>query len=124
MKEIVILFFVLIQTTVFSQKKQYKVVSIDSTETKYVIKVQKLNTKKTTIFSSYKEGSIKLGSKIKLGEIYSFTFINKYRIGSPELRYDEKGKEKFVTGKSRFKKDNKDSSYSVIELDGLYYKLN
>lgn len=108
-------------TTAFSQKKQYKIISIDSTETKYVIKVQKINTQNETTFYSYKNGSKKVGSKIKLGEIYSFTFINKYRIGSPELRYDEKGEEKFVIGKSKFKNNNKDLSYSVIELDGLYY---
>ena len=120
---IIALFFCSI---VFAQKNTYRVISIDSLNDQYIIKIQKLNSIKTTNIYSFKD--LVKGNKgniIKVNQIYKFTFTHRYIFGSPELQKDSNGNVIYVnTKKCGFKKDNKDASYSVFELIGLSYSSN
>ncbi len=119
MKILIITFLFLFSGNSFAQKK-YEIVEIDSTNNFYVIKIKKLNTEKVTTLYSVKSNNLS-DEKIKVGNVYVFTFCERYRIGTPNLRYDNEGNEKFAFKKIAFKKNNKDTNYTAFELNGLNY---
>lgn len=119
MRTILILLALSVRAICFGQTN-YKVVSIDSTDTYYTVKVQKLNKKvSTTIYTPKNQAGT--GQKIAVGKLYAFHFAERYKIGSPELRYDENGNEKFIFKNAKFKKNNSDTTYTALELAGLRY---
>lgn len=102
---------------------KFTVLSIDSTEFSYRISIQKAKSSKSTVVYTIKDEFNKnYSNKIRVGEVYRFTFVERYRIGSPELRYDENGREMFMVKRIKFKKNNVSLNYSVLELDGLSYR--
>lgn len=121
MKALYLFLFLIFSVFSYGQK-EFKIISIDSTETNYIIKIQKTYSNKCTTIYPMKPKSVPVAqNKIKVGSTYNFSFIRKYRMGNPELRYDENGDEKFVVKREKFRKNNQDISYTVNELDGLYY---
>ncbi|MFD2601539.1 hypothetical protein [Flavobacterium suzhouense] len=114
---IVILFFNL---KIYGQD-QFRIVTIDSLENYYCIKIQKVDTKKTTLIYSSMNKYYRGNEIIKVGGIYKFSFVYKYKISKPELRYDSSMRETVATQQTTFKKNKKNKTYSAEELEGMYY---